>query len=80
LTDLDAKATELAKAIAAFDAATELIKRGHKLLAECGENNCKTKQWLKAGVAVSSTLAETAQRALTATKRAADIQITRRNG
>ena len=73
MTDLDAKAQALAQARDKVPEATELLKDGHKLLGLCGENNCKTKQWLRAGTAVTSTLADVASRALTATRRALDL-------
>ena len=74
MSDLDAKAAALEQATQDFDLAAELIKSGHRALAEAGENNCKTKQWLRAAVTIASTLAETAQRGLTATRKTIDLK------
>lgn len=73
MTDLDAKAQALAQARDKFTEATELLKDGHKLLGQCGENNCKTKQWSGAATKCAALLTDVASRALTATKRAKEV-------
>jgi len=77
LTDLDAKADALKFAKLSFESAAVCIRDGHKALAQAGENNCKTKQWLKCGITVANSLADLAQRAQAATKKAIEVHSNR---
>jgi hypothetical protein len=72
--DLAEKASLLSQAQATFDSAALRLVRGHNLLAQAGEVNCKTKQWLRCALQIANELESVASKARKATETTEAIQ------